>query len=62
MLVDAELPLEGAELFDELGPEAVVLGLVTLGLAVRLATVSTTVIAVMRGVLVSSPSCVQLRA
>ena len=34
MLVDAELPLEGAELFDELGPEAVVLGLVTLGLAV----------------------------
>ena len=33
MLVDAELPLEGAELFDELGPEAVVLGLVTLGLA-----------------------------
>ena len=26
MLVDAELPLEGAELFDELGPEAVVLG------------------------------------
>jgi len=34
VLVDAELPLEGAELFDELGPEAVVLGLVTLGLAV----------------------------
>jgi hypothetical protein len=34
VLVDAELPLEGAELFDEFGPEAVVLGLVTLGLAV----------------------------